>query len=216
MIDMARIREGNVRRAKALKYPVNPNLPSRSPEETSLRSQVEVVHRGVALQMVLALRFGFSRDKSLAWLSENALREWFTPNETVFLDRPIDEVPEEMIYAAEAQIECQWALAWALGLSNKLSFRKYCGDNLVHLFPDFKVNESMDAFLARARPNLRPASEILEMDDLAYCLHWGIAECRMQRKRIPGKVRPYVIVERRRALSWVLGDAPWDDMPMDT
>jgi len=216
MIDMSRVRTASVRRAKALKYPINAALPHRAIGRMRMRSQQEIIHRTVALQMVFALRFGFDRDRGLAWLRCNGHREWFTGGETEFLDNDIGRIPKESIQRIEAQVECQWALAWVLGFIRKLSFKSYCGDNLVHMFPNFKIDESMEAFLARSKPKRRSIEEVIEMEDLAYCLHWGIVESRIQLKRAPGKVDPYVIIERRRALSWVLGDGPWDDMPMDT
>ena len=35
-------------------------------------------------------------------------------------------------------------------------------------------------------------------------------------KQTPGKVPPYIVVERRRDLEWLLSDEDWDDISLDT
>ncbi len=74
----------------------------------------------------------------------------------------------------------------------------------------------MTISLCCCKARLRSDDQIVSAADLAYCLHWAIRQSELEGKRPPGKVPPYVVVERRRALEWLLSDEDWDDVPLDT
>jgi hypothetical protein len=107
-----------------------------------------------------------------------------------------------------------WALAWAIGIARELNFSKECDSNFVLLLPNLKQNQTSADF--RRKALLRSDDQIVLAADLAYCLHWAIRQSELQRKRPPGKVPPYVVVERRRALDWLLSDDEWDEVSLDT
>ena len=107
-----------------------------------------------------------------------------------------------------------YAFAWALGLRTTLDFGSICDDGLIGEFPDLKKMAPAAPFLARAR--LRTADELACALDLAYCIHWAITAAVLEGDDVPGQVPGYVVIERRWALEWVLSDADWDEISLDT
>jgi hypothetical protein len=80
--------------------------------------------------------------------------------------------------------------------------------------PDLKGNASSADFQSNAK--LRPDEEIAAACDLAYCIHWAVRQSHLKGVKMSGKVQPYVVVERRRALEWLLTDASWEEVALDT
>jgi hypothetical protein len=69
--------------------------------------------------------------------------------------------------------------------------------------------------IAKAKP--RPMSELLDMADLYYHLHWAAIELRLRGESSPA-VHEGIIRERHRALNWLIRymNAEWDDVTTDT
>jgi len=82
------------------------------------------------------------------------------------------------------------------------------------MLPDIKNAAPSRAFQAGLK--LRSAADLLQAADLAYCLHWAIRDAELNGNVAPGRVPPEVVVERRRALEWMMGDEYWDDVNLDT
>ena len=106
------------------------------------------------------------------------------------------------------------AFAWALGFVGSLHFDSCCDDSLITCFPDLKNDGSSDDYKAHAKT--RSIDQIVSACDLAYCLHWAVADANLRSKPIPGHVDAHIIVERRRALEWMLSSDDWDDVSLDT
>ena len=111
------------------------------------------------------------------------------------------------------QIEGMWALCWCLGIVPELDFSKPCSNDFVKLLPDLKRNEPGDEF--RKKAVLRDPREVVAQCDLAYCLHWGVIHAELSGKR-QRAIKSYMIIERRRALEWMVSDDPWDELSLDT
>lgn len=205
-MDTARIRQGSIEEARRLGYEVNPELPLLD-FDLRLRGQDEVVLRCLARYAAVAAAYGFDRAAAWEWLKQEGLADVLASTEREFLDGGIGEGPK-------AGVESLWVLCWALGLVNVLDFGQICGDNLVGLFPDLKVDADPDPFVAKAE--LRPQEEIAQALDLAYCLHWSINQASLSGGDVPGQIPSYVVIERRHALEWLAGDADWDEVSLDT
>jgi hypothetical protein len=173
------------------------------------RHQDEVLNRLLCMSPVAAASCGFDRAKSLAWLRQEKLVGSLTDAEIGFLER--GEGPPEHF---QAQIEGMWALAWALSLVLQLDFWKDCDNRFVALMPNLKVSQSGSEL--RRKAQLRPVGDLVAACDLAYCLHWVIRQAEIEGKEPPSGLRSYVIVERRRALEWLLSTESWDSISLDT
>jgi hypothetical protein len=147
--------------------------------------------------------------ETLHWLHEEGLVEYLSENEKHYLD---DGKLVKALFSSQA--ECEYVFAWILGYVKSLVWSDYCPDDLVHFFPDLKMNEHSERF--RRGVNLREVDDVIAACDLAYNLHWAVTETKLNSDPVPGKVEEYVIVERRRAFEWVLSDCDWDDVPLDT
>jgi hypothetical protein len=201
-------RERSLATAAKLGYPINQNLPLLDKQE-SPKSRDQAVTRLLCLFVVAVSAYGLDRHKALAWLQSESISNDLTDEEKRFLTKGDGDANR-----FAQSIEAIWALAWALGFIKELDFEKNCDDNFIDLFPRIRRGESGTAL--RAKAALRPWDEILAACDLAYCLHWGMGEAQIAGGKLPGKVPPYVITERRRALDWLISDEPWDEVSLDT
>lgn len=207
-MDAKQIRYRSVEAAKDLGVDVLATLPLFD-EEISMRSADEIASRVLAMHAVAAAAYGFDTRKAISWLSNEALTDFLTGRERSFLFQGIGQ-PNQF----QTQVEGMWALAWALGMVSELTFAKECDTGFVTLLPNLKQSQTTAVFCSKMRP--RPTETIVSACDLAYCLHWAIRQSELERKKPAGKVPPFVVVERRRALEWILSDKGWDEISLDT
>lgn len=206
--ELDRIRERSISKARRLGYPVNLNLP-RLDSSIELRNEGEITTRMLCLNVVIACTCGFPRARGQDRLRSDGIYDKLTPGELLFLESGSGAIGE-----LRQEVEGLWALAWAGSLVRQLDFYRYCGSNLVTVLPDLDANESNERFLSSF--SLRKLSDVASACDLAYCLHWAVRQAVLDGTPPPGKAEPYVVLERRRALEWLIGDDPWDEVPLDT
>lgn len=207
-IDLMAIRAHSLSKAEALGYPVNSSLPMLD-ETLALRPHVEIVTRALALHSVVAASCGLPAKRSLEWLLQEGLIDRLTLREREFLQgHNLNNL------AFQLQSECLWVFSWVLKSIKILDFDHPCEDHLVTLYPDLLRGESSEKW--RSANQLRNIAEIVEACDLAYCLHWAVNHALLERKKLPGRLSSPAIIERRRALEWMLGDMEWDAVPLDT
>jgi hypothetical protein len=174
-----------------------------------LRSQDDTVNRLLCLTAVAAASYGLDKAQALSWLRQERLEGLLTAAEVQFLERN-----EGNPQAFQAQIEGLWALAWALNFVPKLNFLTESDNRFVTLLPNLKVSQSSDEWRLKAK--LRPVDDVVAACDLAYCLHWAIRQAEIDRREPPARLNSYVVVERRRALEWLLSSDSWDGVSLDT
>ncbi len=206
-MDLEGIRKKSLETARKLGYLMSASLPLLD-EDIQVRKKEDVIARALTLNCILACSFGFPRNKAINWLVREGLRESLTLHEQTFLENG------QVNSGFSLQVEGLWVLAWSLGFVHTLDFSSYCGNELVGFFPNLKEEESSSNF--HNKSILRPAEDIIAACDLAYCLHWATKEMEIRGEKPRGKVKPYVIMERRRALEWLLSDYDWDGVPLDT
>ena len=97
--------------------------------------------------------------------------------------------------------EAYWALCWCLGLVDDISNASELCDckKATDLVID---SSSFEEFKNKCR--LRSINEILDMEDLYYRMHWTINESKVNTKVSIEKMDVSNVIERRRALEWVL------------
>jgi hypothetical protein len=207
MIDMTEIRHASWREVVAVGLPINKSLPLLDVVEI-LRSKDDVVNRIFAMNCVAATAYGFDRSMALGWLRREDVVVALTPSELSYLNS--SRGAERRFFD---QIEGLWALCWCIGSVRELDFLNPCANDFVKSLPDLKKDQAGAAF--RERANLRSAEEVLAKCDLAYCLNWSVVHLRLSGARIR-KLNPVTVIERRRALEWVISDEIWDEVHMDT
>jgi YD repeat-containing protein len=203
------IRDKNIRRTQRLGITIPDALPLLD-EGLQMRETSDVVCRLLALDAVVSAACGFPKEKAAEWLNQEGLLDWLTAEERSFI---LDDLGEAQIFQVE--VEAAWALAWAVQIADKMDFAKECPSYFVTLVPDLKRMETSTHLRKRARA--RCVQEVVSACDLAYCLHWALTESELHGSGSGGEALiPYVIVERRHALEWLLSNESWEDVPMDT
>jgi hypothetical protein len=174
-----------------------------------LKTLTEVLDRLFCLHAMAASSFAFGTAKALAWLQQERLEDCLVDVESDFLHRSVGDKRQFQL-----QIEGMWALAWCVGFHAELDFWKDCDDRFVQMLPNLKIGASSSDLRSQART--RPLDEVIGACDLAYCLHWAIRQAELDGTEPPAKLKPHVVVERRRALEWLLSELPWDEIELDT
>lgn len=199
-------------RSRALAASIGLQISSHLPAldcDVEPRPTEEAVGRLLAMSGPILMMYGMDGTRVQQWLWSERLIEHLTPSERHFVQ---GQGPRrvEFIYQGEGM----WALAWALGLVVAMEHRSKCADTFAEMFPDLRTGESSAAFRSKAR--MRQTQELLQELDLLYCLHWAVREAERRKEGLPGGVVPFRIVERRRALEWLMSGEEWDDVSMDT
>lgn len=207
-MDVQQIRDESIAAAKRLGVDVPTTLPLLD-AGLEVRSASETISRLLAMNAVAATAYGFDNAKAIAWLNQEALIDSVSDQEKRFVLEGVGQ-PDRF----KAQVEGMWVLAWAMGIANELNFAKDCDNRFVTMLPNLKQSQSSADFCKKANP--RPLEQVVAACDLAYCLHWAIRQSELTGKRPPGDLKPRVVVERRRALEWLLSKEAWDEVPLDT
>ena len=178
-------------------------------ENFSVRTPIEILDRIVCLNAVAAAAHGFDKKRALDWLAQEGMVENLTNDERSFLNLDLGDAD-----AFKVQVEAMWALAWVVSIAPSLDFWRDCDPRFVMMLPDLKNSQSSAVF--RASGNLRSEIEIGSECDFAYCLHWALRDAKLNGTQSPKGLTPYVLVERRRALEWIISTDDWDMVSLDT
>lgn len=203
-----RIRQQSLLTAEKLGFPTNQTLPLLD-AITEVKSPEQVVLRLLCMHVSAACAFGFDRARAKEWIAKERLDQEITPAERRFVELGVGNAS-----LFQCRVEGMWALAWSLGLVPILDFAETCHDNFVSHLPDLKISQSSEAL--RSKVVMQPIDARMAACDLSYCLHWSIREAELCNLTVPGTVSSYVIIERRRALEWLIGSEQWEDVTLDT
>ena len=110
--------------------------------------------------------------------------------------------------------EAIWILLWAINKVEKLELpiEQVEISKLLSLVPDFMADTN--EFVETA--TLRPVSEILDISDLTYRLHWATRQADLDKLEKP-RINESIVEERHYAINWVTYyDENWDDITTDT
>lgn len=112
------------------------------------------------------------------------------------------------------EYESYWALVWVLGLIDDIKMSDEICDceKAIALFVE---NEDYNEFKKSCK--LRSIDEILDMTDLYFRYHWACVEKSIKPETEIGNINPDVVIERRKALEWVISDEyDWNNISLDT
>lgn len=140
-------------------------------------------------------------------------RVLLSPSEIDFLrdPRPSDQDRIHFSWQAEAAYPLFWMLGYVDALARPED--QVDPDPMVRLVSD----RAFDELVAGAR--LRPQAEMLDALDLTYRYHWAVRQAGLDGEVPPARLNPDVLVERHKALNWLVRyneDASWDDVTTDT
>jgi Domain of unknown function (DUF4272) len=207
-MEIKMIRDNSILVTDSLGVPINSFLPLLDTPVQS-RSKDEIFKRLMCLHVVAACAYGLNRAKAKEWVVQEGIAKDLTASEALYLNDGIGDSEQ-----FKARIEGMWALCWALGFISHFDFSKVCDSQFVSLLPNLKILQA--ASTLKSRVICRQFSEIVQASDIAYCLHWGIRDAELTGKVLPSNIVDYVIIERRRALDWLISNYEWDDISLDT
>lgn len=178
--------------------------------ELVLRTNDEAVGRARALLMIVlrADSVASNEPMSVELLMDKMplAEEHLSEHERAFLAQ---ETPSQQDCAQLTwRYESLYLLEWALGLVDTLPF------------PDAACDSANTAatLIGMRGPQLRSAAEILDALDLHYRLHWHVRQERLKHKRDASGIDADVLMERHRALNWLVRfeHATWDAVDTPT
>jgi hypothetical protein len=104
-------------------------------------------------------------------------------------------------------------MMWATRMVDELDPTKWCGDDMASLLPNLEQGQNNEK-LAKLQ-SLRPVSELYQMLDYYYRLHWYCVDERLHGRA--ASVSESLVYERRKALEWIYNSQyEWDDVEMST
>ena len=172
---------------------------------TTPRPLSEIIDRALVLNAIHQLCLKAPKNVIANWLSENDLIDNLSPDEYSLLTRYDDSLTQNEINFIYWLIEALWALVWVTKLVKNLPFDKAVGDELASLSPNLQLGEDGAKYINCMQ--LRSYSELYEMRDLYYRLHWWVHH---HQNDIPNDFFVRILL-RRKALEWVLDcETDWD------
>ena len=110
--------------------------------------------------------------------------------------------------------EAYWALVWVLGLIDDIKM----SDDICDCEKAIALlSEKADYNEFKKSCRLRSIDEILDMTDLYFRYHWACVEKRLKPETQTGNLNPDVVIERRKALEWVISDEyDWNEIALNT
>ena len=176
---------------------------------TSPRPLSEIIDRALVLNAMYQLCLKAPKNVIANWLLENDLIDNLSPDEYSILARYDDPITQNEMNFIYWLIEALWALVWVTKLIKNLPFDKAVGNELASLSPNLQLGEDGAKYLNRMQ--LRSFSELYEMRDLYYRLHWWVHH---HQNDVPNDFFVRILI-RRKALEWVLDcETDWDDVDL--
>jgi hypothetical protein len=179
-------------------------------EETILRTPAEIARR--AKVVFAAAVHGEEPDSAFTtkFVKDAGLWDETTAEEREFLAKVAPTQQERAQFSW--QYEGIAALLWALRRGELGPPTAICD---VPALAKAVAHTSV-ADLEKSEPRSR--AEIFDAADLLYRMHWATKGARVRGRPSPAGLEPGVVMERRRALYWLIRhrDAPWDDVCLDT
>lgn len=110
--------------------------------------------------------------------------------------------------------EAYWVLIWALGFVEELDFPQ----DMCDVKTAIEIATSCGTYNEfKQKVKLRDIEEVLDELDLYYRYHWACDEKRINPETEIGALYPDVVIERRRALEWLVNEEKdWNEISLDT
>jgi hypothetical protein len=207
-MDLHQVRKINQNKLRKKGFLVNENLPYL--ENTfKIIKPIAVFNELMIQSAIVAVCYGFDTTKAIKWVVDNNLI-----GEEEFKESLRENLVDRETADNELLVERLWALAWVIGIGDKLEYNAYCSDRFVHLLPDIKNNQSIDEH--KEKIDYVGEDKLIAMLDMYYNLHWSFKEHLLKNITIPSIIYLQAIEQRRFALEWVVYGLDWDEISLDT
>lgn len=199
----------------SLNIPFIEHLPLLEEEdEVKIRTAWEIAERTLILvYLAYVAEVPEEKENVIDFLKTSLIWDKVSPDEKSLFEKV--ELTDREAVNISWRSEAAWLLLWAINKVDKLELptEQIEISELLSKFPKFLT--SPDEFIENAI--LRPVTEILDISDLIYRLHWAARNADLNNKPIPAALDLSIIMERHYAINWVTYYADeWDDVTTDT
>ena len=183
-----------------------------SAAEANLRTADAIVERALALLVVALKGEGVEQARILETRDKLGAAAFLSPDEKDFVDDASSSAKDKAQFGW--RYEGLGVMLWALGFDAALPRPS----KIVDAERLVKLVTSRGAAALRAEAKPRSPKEILDATDLAYRYDWACVAARMSSEPAPKDVDCEIVLERHRALNWLIGyqRQAWDDVSTDT
>lgn len=192
---------------------INATLPVIDTEaEAKIRTKDAIVERTIALMITAVKGEGLEQEYVDRDRKRFGADAFFSPEEKKFV---ADLHPSSADKAKFGwRYECLGVMLWALGFHPELEKP----DKIVDAGRLVKLVMDKGPTKLREEAKVRSAKELLDEADLIYRYDWACVDARMNGKKAAGGIDCEIVVERHRALNWLVGyqGQAWDDVSTDT
>jgi hypothetical protein len=200
---------------KSLNIPFIDHLPLIEEEnEAKVRTAQEIAERILVLfYLIYVSQVPEERENVIEFLKHNSLWEKVSPDEKELYQR--EELTRKQIVNISWRLEAIWLLLWTINKVDilELPTTKIDVDEIISRLPHFLTDPK--AFIEKSF--VRPISEILDISDLTYRLHWATRDAHLNDRSMPAGLNLSIIMERHYAINWTTYYADeWDDVSTDT
>jgi hypothetical protein len=200
---------------KSLNIPYIDHLPLMEEEnEVKIRTAQEIAERILVLVYLAYIsEVPDARENVIDFLKANSLWDKVSPGEKELFQK--EELTEQETVNISWRSEAVWLLLWAINKVDNLELPtgQVIINEIVSRLPEFLT--APKEFIETAI--VRPKTEILDISDLTYRLHWATRDADLKGKSIPANLSLSIIMERHYAVNWITYYADeWDEVTTDT
>lgn len=194
-------------------------LPSiESSYEVTGKTLDEIAKRAIVLCISCNFASDILSNKKRRYIKEskkffNKLLDTYNVKDVMTKDEKtlFDKMDKKIAIQLSWQFEGYVILLWTLGLIDEITFP----DTLVDPDSVTAIVSACDTYKEfKEKCNLRNVNEVLDLADLTYRYNWYCVEAKI-RDEDP-VINPEIVMERHRALNWLLTDAKWDKVEINT
>ena len=186
---------------------INDELPPLA--RSAMRTRDQIVARALVMNAMMQIYFDAPIEVIDGWIYDHGLTDHVSPAENEILSKRTEDLLHKEKTDLYWYIEGVWTLMWVGHLIDSLPFDRGVENFFAALAPDLQNNEDGTKFQSTMR--IRPFPDLFKMLDLYYRLHWYTRDGLLH-EYDTGNFRHDRIMERRRALEWVLQPSVgWDD-----
>ncbi len=200
---------------KSLNIPFIDHLPLIEEEsEVKIRTAKEIAERILILvYLAYVSEVPDEKENVMDFLKANSLWDKVSPHEKELFQK--EELTDQEIANISWRSEGVWLLLWTINKVEKLELptEQVEISEIVSRLPKFLSDPS--EFIKTSI--VRPTTEILDIADLIYRLHWAARNANLNNQPMPANLDLSIITERHYAINWATFYADdWDEITTDT
>ncbi|MBO4981978.1 MAG: DUF4272 domain-containing protein [Lachnospiraceae bacterium] len=191
-----------------------------SEEDAHFRTTEEIAGRAAALLIVALYSECLLGDKKTISEAREFVKPiirsfhaemYFSPKEKDYLENDDSSENEQIQFAW--QYEPLMVMLWALGYEKELFFPDHICD-VPGVVRTMHEHQTVEALVQDAAP--RSQAELLQEADLIYRMDWACVGTRIHGLPAPAGMNGGVVMERHKALNWLICGEDWDHVDIST